>query len=449
MTAPLHRAPLARRLFEARMLRVPPKRRGPIAGHPGAVAGAPSRPGQVSQLPQLGCRHALLLQGPAGPFMRRFGAELREAGIRTTKINFHAGDVLFYPGPDAIAFRGTRAQWPGFVKQLVRERNVDAIFLFGDQREHHRAAIEVARELRVAVWVFEEGYLRPDWITLEQDGVNGHSPMPRDPDVYRHLDLPEPTEATKVPPSFGMSAWYSTLNALTFTHANQGFPFYEHHRNLNAWFHTASWVRGFVRKQRFAYEERGLLEELTTKWSKRFFLVPLQVYCDFQIRHSRFRDVEEFLREVVARFARSAPADQALVLKHHPMDRPFSEYGALVKQLATEHGLEGRLFYCHDLHLPTLLKHARGCITINSTTGLQALHHACPVHCAGRAVYDLPGLTHQGTLESFFRDPGTFDADLYDAFRRYLLHASQANGNFYVRADREAGPTGIRWFGGI
>ena len=70
MTAPLtHRAPLARRLFEARMLRVPPKRRGPVVG-------LPPRKGE---LPQLGCRHALLLQGPAGPFMRRFGAELLTA----------------------------------------------------------------------------------------------------------------------------------------------------------------------------------------------------------------------------------------------------------------------------------------------------------------------------------------------------------------------------------
>ncbi|MCA9616557.1 MAG: hypothetical protein KC586_27555, partial [Myxococcales bacterium] len=91
----------------------------------------------------------------------------------------------------------------------------------------------------------------------------------------------------------------------------------------------------------------------------------------------------------------------------------------------------------------------RGCITLNSTTGLQSLHHGCPVHCSGRAVYDLPGLTHQGTLEEFLADPGSFDSDLYDAYRRYLLHASQANGNFYRRTHEDAGPTGIRWFAGI
>lgn len=447
MTAPhAHPTKLPRRLFEAHMLRVPPKPERPPTA-------PPPRP---HQLPELGCRHALLLQGPAGPFMRRFGTELRQAGVRVTKINFHAGDVLFYPGPDALSFRGTLAEWPGYLAELIRERHIDGIFLFGDQRPYHRAAIEVARSLRApcrregpSVWVFEEGYLRPAWVTLEQDGVNGCSPLPRDPDVYRHLDLPELPEPEPAPQSFGASAWYSTFNALTFTHLNGGFPHYEHHRDLNAWRHTAWWVRGWLRKLHFERAERGMLETLTQQWSGRYYLVPLQVFCDFQLRHSRFSDVEEFAREVVASFAKHARPDHALVLKHHPMDRPFREYGPLFAQLTREHGLEGRLFYCHDLHLPTLLQHARGCITINSTTGLQALYHECPTICLGRAIYDLPDLTFQGDLPAFFDDPGTFDRELFARFRRYLQHTSQANGSFYVRVHEDAGPTGFRWFPGL
>src|SRR5687768_11932844 len=98
--------------------------------------------------------------------MRRFADELGDAGIRVTKVNFHAGDVLFFHGPDAIAFRGRAEEWPEFARKLMTDHGVDAIFLFGDCRAHHRAAIEVARSLDIAVWVFEEGYLRPDWITL-------------------------------------------------------------------------------------------------------------------------------------------------------------------------------------------------------------------------------------------------------------------------------------------
>lgn len=391
-------------------------------------------------------QHALLLQGPAGPFMRRFGQELRDAGARVTKVNFHAGDVLFYPGPDAIPFRGRPAEWPEFVRKLMTEREIDAIFLFGDCRAHHRAAIEVARALSIAVWVFEEGYLRPDWITLERDGVNGYSRMSRDPDFYRGANLPEPPAPIPVGSSFGVMAWYSTLSALAFTHRNHGFPHYRHHRNLNAWFHTFAWVRGAMRKQRFLRREASLLERFAGELSGRYFLCALQVHCDFQLVHSPYHDVTEFLDEVVAEFAAHADTRASLVIKHHPMDRPFRDYGERTRHLAAKHDLEGRLFYVHDLHLPTLLKHARGCITINSTTALQSLHHGTPVKALGQAIYDMPGLVHQGTLGDFLRDPGTFDPELLEQFRRWLLWNNQANGSFYKRLPGTRRGTGMRWF---
>src|SRR5690606_5135315 len=112
-----------------------------------------------------------------------------------------------------------------------------------------------------------------------------------------------------------------------------------------------------------------------------------------------------------------------------------------------EHGLEGRVLYVHDLHLPTLLKHARGCITINSTTALQSLHHGTPVKALGTAVYDMPGLTHQGSLAEFLREPGTFDRTLLERFRRWLLWNNQANGSFYKRLPGARRGTGIRWPG--
>lgn len=390
-------------------------------------------------------KSALLLQGPAGPFMRRFGEELRQIGVRTTKINFHAGDALFYPGPDAIAFRGRPEEWPEFVGRVIDEREIDSIFLFGDCRAHHRTAISVARERGVAVWVFEEGYLRPDWITLEPDGVNGNSHISRNPEDYRELHLEEPPAPVPVGNSFGIMSWYSTLNALTFTHLNRGFPHYRHHRNLNAWFHTFSWVRGALRKQFYLRKESPLVERFTGELSGRYFLVALQVHCDFQLVHSKYGDVTEFIHEVVRTFAEHAHPSDALVIKHHPMDRPFRDYGSLIAKLRVEHGLGDRLVYIHDLHLPTLLKHAKGTITINSTTALQSLHHGAPVKTMGDAIYDMPGLTFQGELAEFLRDPGTFDRQLYEQFRRWLLWNNQYNGNFYVRLRGRERGTGVDW----
>lgn len=402
-----------------------------------------------STLPDLGVTHALLLQGPAGPFMRRFAQELMAAGIRVTKVNFHAGDRLFFSpsteGANVVPFRGRAADWPAFVERLIATEGIDGLFLFGDGRELHRQAVEVARARDARVWVFEEGYVRPDWFTLEEHGVNGHSRMPRNPDEYRSAaSLPE-LEATPVGQTFAWAALYSTLNALAFTHLNGGYPHYRHHRDLNAWNHAGWHVRGAYRKWRFGRDERGMLERFEGELSGRYFFVPLQVFCDFQLKHSPYDDVEEMIHEVVTTFAAHAPSDDHIVFKHHPMDRPFREYGELFRSLKKQHGLEGRLHYCHDLHLPTLLKHAKGTITINSTVGLQSVLHRTPVITLGDAVYDLPGLTHQGGLEDFLVSREAPDDELYKGFRRWLLHTNQHNGSFYRRVLEEASGTGTRW----
>lgn len=400
-------------------------------------------------LPELGCTHALLLQGPAGPFMRRFSEDLRAHGIDVTKVNFHAGEVLYYRGPTAVAFRGRFEEWPEFVRDLITRRGIDAIFLFGDCRPLHRAAIAVARELGVRVWVFEEGYLRPDWITLEADGVNGYSKMPRDPAFFRALDLPELDPPIPVGDTFGQNAWYSTLSALAFTHLNQGFPHYVHHRELNAWHHTYRWVRDFFRKRYLRAREAPMLERVQRELDRSYFFVPLQVYCDYQLVHSPYDDLMEFVDEVLEAFVATCDARVSIVFKQHPLDRAYKDWGPDFELRRQRFGLSDRLHYVHDLHLPTLLKHAIGTVTINSTVGLSSIHHGTPVKVMGTAVYDMPGLTHQGSLESFFERPTAPDRALYEKFRRWLLHANQINGTFYKRLPGFGSGIGVVWFPGV
>lgn len=398
---------------------------------------------------KLGVTHALLLQGPAGPFFARFAQELRLDGVETTKVNFHAGDVLYYRGSDAIPFREPFTAWPAWVEELMISRGIDALFVFGDMRPLHRVAIEIAERRGIRVWCFEEGYLRPDWVTLEEHGVNGNSHLPRDPEFYRSLDLPDPPEPIDPGPRYSLLAWHSAINALAFTLLNEGFPHYRHHRELNAWHHTFIHVRSYFRKEIFLRREAHLMPLFEGELSQRYFFVPLQVFCDFQLSHSRYENVAEFVREVVSVFAEHASDEDAIVLKHHPMDRAYQEYGDFMRELSREHGLEGRLYYCHDLHLPTLLKHAKGTITINSTVGLQSIHHGTPVIAMGDAIYDMEGLTHQGSLESFLRARQRPDQDLYYALRRYLLWVNQCNGSFYKPIEAYGTPTGIRWFPGL
>jgi capsule polysaccharide modification protein KpsS len=143
--------------------------------------------------------------------------------------------------------------------------------------------------------------------------------------------------------------------------------------------------------------------------------------------------MEEFIDAVVGAFARHAPPDTLLVLKHHPHDRAYRDYGRYLATLSGRLGCAERVVYVHDLHLPTLLKHARGTVTMNSTVGLSSLYHRTPVKVLGSAVYDLPGLTCQRPLAEFLVAPGEVDGDLYQCFCRYLIETNQINGSFNRR----------------
>jgi len=395
---------------------------------------------------ELGAKHALLLQGPVGPFFRFLADELRAGGAEVTKVNFNAGDALFYRGSDAVPFRGSAEEWPQFLADLLETRAIDAVFLFGDCRSHHEQAIQIAAERDIPVWVLEEGYLRPDYVTLEPGGANGHSTLPKDPGFYRSAtagldELPPPTPVGN---SFPHHAAYTSLHAWAVTLFSWRYPHYRHHRSLNAVTEGLYWARGFTRKLWYASREKALIDKVRGEWEGRYFFVPLQVHCDAQIQHARFQGMEAFMEEVVASFAEHAPTDCLLVLKHHPHDRAYREYGDYLRELGERYGCSDRLVYVHDLHLPTLLKKARGTITMNSTVGISSLHHKTPVKVLGDAVYDVPELTFQGELSEFFADPGAVDDELFASYCRCLREINQINGNFYKSAASAARQTYLR-----
>ena len=122
-----------------------------------------------------------------------------------------------------------------------------------------------------------------------------------------------------------------------------------------------------------------------------------------------------------------------LLFKLHPMDRPYSDYSTDIEALRLEHDLGERLLYADVINLPAALRGARGTVVINSTVGLSSLTHDTPVKCLGQAVYDLPGLTHQGSLGEFFSAPSPVDRALYQRFRQWLLEQNQLNGSVWSR----------------
>jgi capsular polysaccharide export protein len=395
-------------------------------------------------------KRVLLLQGPLGPFFRRLAADLTEAGAVVHKVNFNGGDWLFFPGPRAIAFRGRPEAWPAFFESLLDRLKIDIVLLFGDCRLYHREAHAIAMARGLDIGVFEEGYLRPDWITLELFGVNGHSQIPRDPDFYRGLpQLPASAPEQPVEHAFRITALWATLYYLSASLLKPLFPHYLHHRPLTL-LEALPWIRAGWRKLYFAGREGHVLNQLVAEKSRQFFLVPLQVHNDSQVCvHSPYADVSEFIEEVVASFAAHAPAKMLLVIKHHPRDRGYHDYTRQVRKLRQQFGLGGRLLYVHDLHLPTLLAHASGAVVINSTVGLSALHHNVPTKTTGSAFYDMEGLTFQGSLDAFWTKSWATvpNRELFKRFRGFLQHCMLLNGSFYRRLPGSRLRSGIMWTG--
>ena len=393
--------------------------------------------------PQFRNNRVLLLQGPVGPFFKRLSKDLRTRKNSVFKINFNAGDCFFYP--NGLLFRDSIDTLDSFLSRTIQENQINAVVLFGDCRPIHRVALKVATDIGIQIFVFEEGYIRPNHITLEQVGVNGYSLLPKNAEYYYQQIINQPEVETEI----GKTYWYATLWAvLYYTAASLGsfrFPNYQHHRPLNI-SEGVPWLIGGLRKLKFKFRERKFERRLSHELKNQYFLTPLQVPSDAQIEfHSNFSNVSEFIQTIISSFATYAPQDTFLVIKQHPFDRGYNDYTDFIHQLSHEYTVADRVLYIHDQHLPTLLKNARGVVTINSTVGLSAIHHSTPTIVCGEAVYDIPQMCFQGNLDDFWQQAAEFTVshELYDKYIAYLEQRCQINGSFYRRIKNSGNHAGL------
>ena len=126
-------------------------------------------------------RRFLFLQGPITPFFSEVAAGLRAFGHRVFRINLNLGDRLFWHGPDAVDYTARPEEWPSWIADFLQQNEITDILLLGEQRFYHSSAIEAAKALGIAVTVTDFGYLRPDWITLERNGMGGIAYSPAIP----------------------------------------------------------------------------------------------------------------------------------------------------------------------------------------------------------------------------------------------------------------------------
>lgn len=374
-------------------------------------------------------RSFLFLQGPHGLFFRRLGERLAWEGQQVARINFNAGDRYDW-GAGGYDFTASEEEWPLFLDGFLEEHGITDLVLYGDCRPLHHMAHGLARLRGCRVHVFEEGYIRPDFMTLERDGVNGNSSLSRDPDWYL-------TEAAALPPapvlppikgslrrrlSETMSYhWHMSTRRVRFRH-------YRNHRPMNTIAEAAGWLWKGLKRPR---DRRRSAEALRVLSGRPFFCFPLQLSSDAQIRvHSPFADMTVAIRYVVRSFARHAPEGTVLVVKQHPLAADMVNYERIVVREAAQAGIGDRVLFIERANIDALVSRAIGVVTVNSTTGTLALRQGTPTKVLGQAVYDIPRITHQGSLDAFWAHPVPPDAMVYDAFCRVLRERCLVHGGY-------------------
>ena len=390
-------------------------------------------------------KNILLLQGPVGPFFKNLSEHLKKENASVVKVNFNGGDLLFYPDAQ-YNFKGRLHEWHKFIDNIIVMHKIDTILLFGQNRIYHDIAIKLIEKYTITLGVFEEGYVRPNYITLEKWGVNHQSSLPKDPLFYlqqpAHL---KPMAAKTIKHAFLAVIVWAMLYYVAAHLLKPFYKYYDHHRRLSV-MEVFPWIRAFYRKYLYAYLERDVLTKLIESYDQAYFLAPLQVHNDAQIKHfEKLDDIEHFIQSTMYSFSKYASTNHILVFKHHPLDRGYTNYSAFIDDLSRQYRLQGRVIYVHDLHLPSLLTHARGVVVVNSTSGMQALFHQTPTKVIADTVYNLKGLTYQKPLHQFWKEAHKYKPDqkLYQKFSDYLISHTQLNGSFYKRIKTKEAVCGL------
>lgn len=397
-----------------------------------------SRPRADEDAPDPHGRSFLFLQGPQSRFFRSLGLAIRDCGARVLKVNFCGGDVFHWPRPCTRLYRGGREDWPRWVAEVMDRRAVTDILLMGDKRPLNRDAICIARARNIAVHVLEEGYLRPNHITLERDGVNTRSRLPDTPDAVRDLAarLPDPPAYRHIPDSMRIRVCDTIRHHVGNALLLGLFPRYRTHRPYTIGWELTGWLPRYL--TRHGRSNTALAAQAALFASKRpYFLFPLQLDADVQVRSYSHYGVRDSVMQVVSSFACAAPPDGVLVVKNHPLDNGLIKLERFVDSFARATGIRDRVLFLDGGQGRRLMEApgCRGVVVVNSTMGLEALALGCPVFSLGRSPYAMPGLAvtpAEGRLDRFWSAPRPPDADLMRDFVKILHHQALVPGNFYT-----------------
>ncbi|ADL02568.1 capsule biosynthesis protein [Brevundimonas subvibrioides] len=436
------------------------------------ASGSALHPASDSALPLEG-RHFLIVTAPFGPFGRVLAAELEARGARVRRMIFNIGDLVYWRRPGGLTFDGDVRDWPARLAGLVTAHGLTDLVVFGEGGPYNQAVLTQADALKalavdassdsspaqaarlrepgvggaatqeraqaasargasgsaLRIWVLENGYFRPDWITVEQDGVNARSGLARARAAY-DPPIPEIVPARPVGRALPHHvANISLYHFLQFLVRPFAFRRYAQPYTTPAWLQCASHIRRYFGLMLRSSQEA---DAGVIRARGPFFIACLQREGDAQLlRYSHYADNTAFLAEVLTSFAKHAPDGTRLVVKNHPLDPGLVDLRRMTRVLAIERGIADRVDFIDGGNLAQLCRASAGMVVNNSSAALSALGFKTPVKVLGEAFFDFDGLTDQQTIDAFWTRPRTPDPDLFVRFRAHVIDQTQVNGNYH------------------
>ena len=387
-------------------------------------------------------RRFLFLQGPHGPWFHLLGRHLRIAGASVWRVGFNLGDRMAWPGDGYIAFQDSHDTWSATCADLLDRHRITDLVVYGDTRPIHAQAIALAGMRGITVHVFEEGYLRPYWVTYERGGANGNSRLMSlsVADMRAALARVDP-DLPDTPGTWGDMRQHMFWGALYHGFVALGGRAYRNfrpHRALTVAQEFRLYLKRFLLMPVHRWERR-LATRRIRHGGFPYHLAILQLEHDASFRdHSPFASMTDFLALVIEGFAKGAPQHHHLVFKAHPLEDGRVALLPAIRRLARAHGLADRVHFVRGGKLAQLLGDARSAVTVNSTAGQQALWRGLPLRNFGTAVYAKPEFVSSQPLEAFFASPDRPDTRAYRDYRHFLLETSQLVGGFYSSRGRRA-----------
>ncbi len=383
----------------------------------------------------------VFLQGPHGPFFAQLAKMLTETHADVLRVCFNAGDERFWPKSlPSVQFKLDVVEWSAYFQTLVKEHSVTDLVLYGDTRAIHAEAIAIAKKKNITIHVFEEGYLRPYWVTYERDGVNGNSAlmnMSMDDVIKRRAKRQVDLQAT--PAQWGSlwhHNWYGFAYHFALATGARKYPNYKPHRNISIWEEVKL---NAIRLLMMPYHivQRDITTRKFIKSGSPFFVAMLQLEHDASLKyHSDYQSQEQFINELIENFVFHAPSHYRLVFKMHPLDDQRAPIRQWINDACKTFDAENRVYCIHGGKLGAFMNRAKAAIAINSTSVQQAMWRGIPVKLFGRSVFGKLDFTSDQSLQEFFKTPDAPDKERFLEYRSYLLETSQIGGGYYTQTGR-------------